>query len=200
MPLIDGDLTAAVKATDAAGNEVTDQRTFDLETANFVVEIESVSDGGNGDGVINATEHGSGGSVTVTGTGDAGTTVVLTIKDTNFSKEIPVDGDGNWTTTIAYTDIPTGEQTITIEATVKDQPGVPHQGFIDVDTIVAAPVVDESSTTDNNVTIGGVDKINLEGAKDGISLSGTAENGATVEVTFTTADGTQIATENNNSQ
>ena len=182
VPTIDGNLTATVKATDAAGNEAAaPTHTFVLDTAYFV-EIQSVSYTGDEDGIINADEHGT--NVTVTGVTDANATVDLKIGGI-IVPSVTADGAGNWTATISAGVIPTGDTTVAIEATVTDASGTPQTSTQDINIDTVAPTL--NTTTANNQTV------NLEDAQSGISLNGTAESGATVEVTFKT-DTDTIAT------
>ncbi|MEU6134591.1 Ig-like domain-containing protein [Nocardioides sp. NPDC047086] len=169
-PLADGEHTVTATQTDEAGNvsEPSAPVTFTVDTtAPDAPVITSPTDGSTTSDT----------TPTITGTGEPGATVEVTI-DGQVVGEATVDADGNWE--LPLTDpLADGEHTVT--ATQTDQagnvsdPSAPVTFTVDA-AAPEAPVItspaDGSSTQDTTPTI-----------------SGTAEPGTTVEVTI---DGTVV--------
>lgn len=115
---------------------------------------------------------------TLTGTAEAGATVDVTVNGNTYTTT--ADGDGNWS--VDVTDA-LGDNTydVTVQATDNsgnESPETTYNNVLTIDTTTAAPTLNSLSTMDATPT-----------------LTGTAEAGATVEVTVngntytTTADG-----------
>ncbi|WP_420837115.1 Ig-like domain-containing protein [Alexandriicola marinus] len=123
-----------------------------------------------GDGVVNAEEEAAG--VVLTGTTEEGSTVVVTINGTDY--EADVEGE-EWTVTIPPGDLPQGEYVQDVTVTATDEAGntATTDGSFDVDTV-------HEVTLDGPITADNV--INNAEAGQGVTLTGTAEPGATVVV------------------
>ncbi|WP_297729708.1 hypothetical protein, partial [Limnohabitans sp. Rim8] len=136
--------------------------------------------------VVNATTKAAG--LTVTGTTEAGS--VVTVKLGNTEKTAVTTGT-NWTVTFAAGDIPADGST-TLSAVAKKTgatDSTPTAAVaITVDTAVAAPVVG-AVATDNAVS--GAEKT------AGVAVSGTADAGASVAVTWGATTKTVTATGGN---
>ncbi|PRY76776.1 Ig-like domain-containing protein [Marivita geojedonensis] len=127
------------------------------------------------DGIINADERSDG--VEITGTTDPGSTVVVEMN--GYSRTAFVDAQGNWSVTFIATEIPVGEQDLTINATATDQVGnvSTTSGEVRLDTWVR--------NFDITSEAGGADGVvNAEEATQGMTVTGTTEPGATVVVTL----------------
>jgi hypothetical protein len=159
-----------VVATDDFNNStaISDGIQIDTEAA-VTVNTASIET----DGIINDVERTDG--VEVTGTTDPGSTVVVEMN--GYSREASVDDLGNWTVTFAATEIPLGEQDLTINASATDEVGnvSTASGDVRLDTLVR----DFDITSD----AGGADGVvNAEEAEQGMTVTGTTEPGASVTV------------------
>jgi hypothetical protein len=171
-----------IVATDAIGNAATTTATIEIDTISEVsIATSTVAD----DGTINGAEQSVG--VNLTGTAQAGSTVVVTFGTTTLAAT--VDANGNWTVDFPPSAIATGEYDATVTAVATDANGnsSTSTGTIQVDTFV-----NEFGYTS---TPGGADGvINASEVQAGLIVTGTAEAGSTVSVVL---DGvTQIATVN----
>ncbi len=159
-------------ATDAAGNSAsfTDQIVVDtVGTVSFATATVE------GDGVINAAEHADG--VTLTGTAQAGSTVVVGLGAA--TRTVTADSAGGWQAAFDPADIPTGEYDAQITAVATDPLGnvASATGSVAVDTAVTPFTL--------TGTPGGADSVvNAAEATQGIALTGMAEPGASVSVEF----------------
>jgi len=138
-----------------------------------------------GDNVVSAAEAAAG--VAVSGTAEAGSTVTVTWGST--TKTATADGSGNWSANFASGEVPADGNT-TISATARDAAGnTSAAGTLAVAVDTGAP----SAPTVANVA--GDNVVNAAEATAGVAVSGTAEAGSTVEVTWgsttktATADG-----------
>ncbi len=166
------DITVTATSTDLAGNMATATDTFHLDTTTGLT-VSTV--GIETDGVINHAERADG--VTLTGTAEAGSSVVVTFG--SASRPAVVDANGNWTVDFPASEIPQGEQTVNITAVSTDAAGnsATATGTVDVDTLVRNFAM--------NGAPGGADGvINASEAAQGMALTGTTEPGSTVLVTF----------------
>ena len=173
--------TVQVSATDAAGNTATTSGTLQVDTATRVT-----FDAGavGGDGVVNAAEADS---VTLTGTNEAGAAVVVTIAGVDY--EATVTG-GTWSLTLPAADVPEGEyiQNVTVTATDGFGNTASTTGTYRVDT--------ETAVTVNTATVEGDGVVNKAERADGVTLTGTAEAGASVAVTMAGVTQTVTASAN----
>ncbi|MVO14921.1 Ig-like domain-containing protein [Parasedimentitalea huanghaiensis] len=163
------DSTITVVSTDAAGNSSTSTHTVTVDTTTSI-SIDSLL---AGDNVINAAEHSSG--VTVTGTAEAGSTVVVTLGSVTHT--VTTDASGNWSSTYSSAEIPTGTYTSTLTAVSTDLAGntATTTGSVAVDTVAPTATVN---------TVEGNDVINAAEASNGVLLTGAGEPGASIDVTF----------------
>ncbi|ETW13456.1 hypothetical protein ATO8_05486 [Roseivivax marinus] len=167
-----------VIASDAIGNStrIADAVVVDTETS-----VSIHDDAVEGDGVVNAAERSDG--VTLTGAGEPGATVVVEMN--GASRTVTVAADGSWAVDFDATDLPEGEQIVTIRATAIDAAGNTEtaEGEIDVDTLVRNFAIDGG--------IGGADGVvNAAERAAGLTVTGTTEPGATVTLSLngTTAE------------
>uniref|UniRef100_UPI002491A735 Ig-like domain-containing protein n=1 Tax=Litoreibacter halocynthiae TaxID=1242689 RepID=UPI002491A735 len=181
------DVDVTITATDDAGNvtTITDVVRVDTVTVVDVVTIDGAATG-SGD-VINAVEHADG--VTLTGTGEVGANVVVTIEENGATATAVVDADGNWSVNFGADQISTGEYTSTVTVTSTDAYG-------NMATATAEMVVDtfaEVAITGNNSGVDGI----YNGAEVGNAtvMNGTAQAGSSVVVTLTGQNGEILGTQ-----
>ena len=172
------DATISVVATDAAGNSTSTSGSLHIDT-----EISASIDATQaGDNTINNAEDIAG--VTLTGKAEAGSSVVVSLA--GVSHTVIADGSGNWLSNFTSAEIPNGEYTAPITITATDTAG-------NVATAASSVTVDTTtSVTINTGFAGGDATINAAEAASGITLTGSAEAGASVMVTL--AGVTQAAT------
>ncbi|MEL7099888.1 MAG: Ig-like domain-containing protein [Pseudomonadota bacterium] len=159
-----------IVASDAVGNTTTITDTLVVDTVTDVTIATSTVEG---DGVINMAERADG--VTLTGTAQAGSSVVVTFG--TVSTTVTADADGNWAANFNAADIPTGEYDATVTAVATDAAGNTSEttGTVRVDTLV--------NTLNYTSTAGGADGIiNQAEAGAGLVVTGNAEPGSTVSV------------------
>ncbi|RLJ60091.1 Ig-like domain-containing protein [Litoreibacter meonggei] len=171
------DVDVIITATDDAGNvtTITDVVRVDTVTVVDVLTIDGAATG-SGD-VINAVEHADG--VTLTGTGEVGANVVVTIEENGATATAVVDADGNWSANFGADQVSTGEYSSTVTVTSTDAYGnqatATAEMVIDTLTVVAI--------TGNNSGADGI--YNDAEAASVAVLNGTAQSGASVVVTLT---------------
>lgn len=170
----EGETSVDVLATsiDAAGNVATANGIIAIDTTTNVAVMTA---GVEGDGVVNAAERADG--VTLTGTAEAGSTVMVTLG--TVTHQAVVAANGSWTADFATAEIPTGERNLNVTATSTDPAGntATANGSIDVDTLVR-----NFAITSNP---GGADAvINADEAAQGLVLTGTTEPGGTVTLSL----------------
>ncbi len=158
-------------ATTASGNVSTDSRTLNVDTLVNTLSADLVA----GDDVINAAEYNNG--VVVTGTVEAGSTVLVTIHDTQ--RTATVDANGNWTVTFEAGAFPEADYTTTMVVDVTDGAGNTdtHTRSILIDTV-------GSSLTLNPIPLGDDDIINQQEANAGLTISGVSEPNVEITVEF----------------
>ncbi len=176
------DFSVSATATDPLGNEssaATQPITVEPVLA-LTPTITPVS------GTFGPTELAAG--LVVFGTGRAGSTVTVDID--GVTQDATVDGDGNWTTTFAEADLPdaTGDYSVSATATLAgtsfSSGSVSGGGFsVDLDA-AAAPVLD---------AVAGNNAIELEESGSALTVTGTTDEGATVEVTIGSVTLTDVA-------
>jgi len=174
VPSGEQDVLVNAVATDAGGAQASDNATITFDT---IVNELSVTDlPGGADEVVNGAEAADG--VTVTGTVEPGSTVVVDFNGEEY--DATVGADGTWSLDIPAADIPEGDgETHTLEVTATDAAG-------NVDTITETFEID---TTVSVLTLdevpGGADEVvNAEEAEDGLTVEGTVEPGSTVSIVF----------------
>ncbi|MGP6088515.1 Ig-like domain-containing protein [Antarctobacter jejuensis] len=169
-------------STDLFGNSTTVVDVVQVDTENAVT-LENAPL--TGDNLVSGGEYDSG--LVLTGTGEAGATITVTVE--GVTKTATVDADGGWSVTFDKGDLPTGTYDTTAEIVSTDLAGnaVSMTHSFSVDT--------EMTLTVNTATVEGDGVINAAEAADGTVLTGTAEPGATVSLMAngvdydTTADG-----------
>ncbi|MDG1469953.1 MAG: Ig-like domain-containing protein [Ascidiaceihabitans sp.] len=160
-----------IVATDAIGNASTTTATIVIDTISEVtIETNTTA----GDGTINAAEQAAG--VTLTGTAQVGSTVDVTFGGTTLPAV--VDSQGVWSVVFPSSAIATGEYDATVTAVATEANGnsATTTGTIHVDTISEVSV--STSTVAGDGTINGAEQA------AGVTLTGTAQAGSTVDVTF----------------
>ena len=159
-----------VIATDSFNNSTTLNDGIEIDTVSGVTINTTTIET---DGIINAEERTDG--VQITGTTDVGSTVVVEMN--GYTRTAFVDAQGNWSVTFIATEIPVGEQNLTINATSTDDVGNTSSatGQVVLDTWVR--------NFDITSQAGGADGIvNAEEAAQGMVVTGTTEPGASVSV------------------
>ncbi len=170
ITVTEGALDVAVTSTDAAGNVATASGSVmvDLET------MVAVADGlVEGDGVVNADERAD--DVPLTGIAEAGAAIAVTVAGSTF--DTTADASGNWSITIPAALVPEGETSLPVSVLATDVAGntATAQGSIAIDTVTTVTLVTD--------TVEGDGVINATEQADGVTLTGTAEAGASVTVT-----------------
>lgn len=172
--------TVTATVTDAYGNAATYTHDIqiDLETS---LTVDAGSAGG--DGVVNAAEMTGG--VTLTGTGEAGATVTVTVE--GVTRTTTVGEDGTWSVLYEDGTLPEGTYTTDVTATSTDTAGnsTSATGLFDIDTATGVAIDAGHS--------GGDETINLTESQQAMVFTGTAEAGATVVVTLAGVSVTTVA-------
>ncbi|KEJ89867.1 Ig-like domain-containing protein [Sulfitobacter donghicola] len=180
----DGVYDSVVTVTDGDGNEtVLDGPSFEIDTIapeiSFTSGTESTGD------FFNEVTFEDG--VTLTGTGEAGATLAITIA--GITQTTVVSETGSWTVSWDPGTLDAGEYTTGITAVTTDSFGNTRSY---TETLVVDTV---TSVTVETATVGGDGTINSVEHADGVSFNGTAQAGSSVEVTVAGITQTVIATE-----
>lgn len=160
-----------VVAPDGTTYDDLDGPTIDIDTdAPTVIITEGTQSVGD---IVSGDEQASG--TVITGTGEAGASVTLEID--GETQTTTVAEDGTWSVTFTSTQISTGEYETDITITTTDAHGnsTVSTDVLEVDT--------ETSVTIDTGLSGGDDIITAAEAAAGVAITGTAEAGATVQVT-----------------
>lgn len=173
------DAPVSVTATDANGNTETVDGTLRVDTA---TEVAIDANQAGGDDIVNNSEANAG--LTLTGTGEPGAAVSVTVE--GVTREATVGDDGTWAAVFEAGALPAGEYDTTVSVTSTDTAGNTATATADlhVDTLV------DPLTLDSGVE--GDDVVNLTERSDGVTLTGTVEPGSTVVVQLGSA--TETAT------
>lgn len=174
------DSTVSATVTDAYGNAAT-------YTHDILIDLETnltVDGGTGGDGTVNAAEMAAG--VTLTGAGEAGASVTVTVE--GVSRTTTVAEDGTWSVTYENGTLPEGTYSTEVTATSTDLAGnsTSATGTFNIDTATGVAIDAGHS--------GGDETVNSAESQQIMGFTGTAEPGATVVVTLagvsvtTTAD------------
>ena len=163
------DATITVATTDAAGNPETVTATVRIDTETSVSIDAPIA----GDNIINAAEAAAG--VTLTGTAQAGSAVEVTLQGVTHT--VTAASDGQWSSIFTTAEIPSGEYIADVSVTSQDAAGnsATTTGTVRVDTEMAVTLA---------APIAGGNIINAAEATAGVTLTGTAQAGETVEVTL----------------
>ena len=136
-----------------------------------------------GDDLVNGSEAASG--LTLTGTGEPGASVSVTVE--GVTRSATVDADGNWAAEFEAGSLPAGEYDTTVSVTSTDAAGntATATAGLRVDTLVDPLTLESGSIEGDNV-------VNNTEHSDGVTLTGTVEPGSTVVVQLGSA--TETAT------
>ncbi|AUQ51366.1 Bacterial Ig-like domain protein (group 3)/Putative flagellar system-associated repeat protein [Phaeobacter inhibens] len=170
IPTGEYDANVSVTATDALGNTASTTGTVRVDTETEVALSNPLA----GDNLINAVEANNG--LDLTGTAEAGASVVVQLG--NATRTVRANAQGQWTASFAGSDIADGTYDTTVTATATDAYG---------NTASASSQIHVDTTTSvglDNGQAGGDDVLNGAEAAGGLTLTGTAEAGASVAVTF----------------
>ena len=170
----DGSFDTSVLFTHVATGETTvlDGPAYVIDTTGPDVAItagtQSVSHVVNGEEIA--------GGVTLEGTGEAGATLQITIAD--VTRTVTVNDAGTWSATWQAGTLAEGEYEtgVTVVATDSFGNSTTISDTLEVDTVTNVSI--DTSSVEGDGTI------NADEAGDGVVLTGTAQPGATVEVTF----------------
>lgn len=164
----DAEVTAT--ATDAFGNTETATSTIRVDTINSVA-IDAGQAGG--DDLVNNAEASAG--VTLTGTGEPGASVSVTVE--GVTRNTTVQSDGTWAADFEAGSLPAGEYDTTVSVTSTDAAGNTASATADlrVDTLVDPLTVETASVEGDGI-------VNHSERSDGVTLTGTVEPGSTVAV------------------
>lgn len=170
IPAGEYEVPFTVKATDPLGNKTVINDTLVIDTVPHPITFNPVTQ----DNTINHSENGAG--FTISGTSTAGATLVVTLQ--GISQTVTVGSNGSWTASYTAGSLTAGEYDATITATTTDVAGnvtnSSHTFRVDTTTSVAfAPV----AIAADNV-------INAVEAAAGVTMTGTAQPGATVQVAW----------------
>jgi large repetitive protein len=171
FPEGDYEATVTAVATDRAGNSTTTTSVLHIDTEGTVT-IEPGTDGG--EPVVNTGNAADG--VELSGSAEPGSTVTVDYDGESYEAE--VDENGDWTVTVPAEDVASGEYEVEVTVTATDGAGnsTTTTATVTVDTETQVTVDDDYAGSDLLI---GADE-----ADAGVTFTGTAEPGATVEVTF----------------
>lgn len=169
IPQGEYDAAVSVTATDTAGNTATASSTLHVDT-----ELSVAIDAGQagGDGIANAAEVAAG--LTLTGTADAGSSVLVNLQ--GVTKTVTAANDGTWSATYASTEIAQGEYDATLTVTATDTAGnvATSSSTVEIDTSTSTSIAVQQATIDGSV--------NAADIQNGVVLDGSAEAGAQISV------------------
>jgi len=164
--------TVQVTATDVAGNTASTSHALRIDTEVTPFTRTTLSTGA--DNVLNAAEAANG--LTVTGTVEPGSTVVVRF-GSGATRSATVAADGTWTVTVPAGEVPAGQNNVTLTATATDAAG--NSRTLTETVAVDTTVVNFAATSG---TIGGDGILNAAEVAAGMTMSGTAEVGATLVI------------------
>lgn len=169
----DGSTAITATATDSVGNTSSVMRTVVVDT----VTTAAINPTQVGDNVVSGAERGAGFSLR--GTAEAGATVAVTLE--NVTHTVIAGTDGTWTASYGVNEIRGGTYPSTVSITSTDIAG-------NTATATRAITVDTQTNVAFNLGQTGGDNI-ISGAERlaGITLTGMAEAGASVVVSFENA-------------
>ncbi len=171
-----GTLSADITSTDPAGNSTSVSFDIPVDTETSVsVDTANVE----GDGTINLVEAQDG--FTLTGTAEPNASIQGVLTPAGGGAGVPftatADASGNWSYDMPASVVPIGAETtfdVTVEATDAAGNTATSSGTIAIDTLTSVGV--ETGTVEGDGTI------NASERADGVTLTGTAQPGATVVV------------------
>ena len=174
------EIPVVVKATDAAGNSTT---VNDMLVVDTMTSVAFTGQPGGSDSIVNAAEAASG--VILQGTAEAGAAISVVWNGTTVTTT--ANSSGVWTVNYAASAVTSGTYDATATVTSTDIHGnsATATQVVHVDTMTSVAV--------NAGQAGGDDFVNAAEAAGGLTLTGTAEAGATVTVVFEGATRTVTA-------
>ncbi|WP_417246631.1 Ig-like domain-containing protein [Celeribacter sp.] len=174
------DSTVTATVTDAYGNAAT--YTHDI-AIDLEASVSVDSDSAGGDGTVNLSEMNAG--VTLTGMGEAGASVTVTVE--GVERTTTVGEDGTWSVLYENGTLPEGTYTTDVSAVSTDLAGntTSATGAFEIDTETGVAIDAGHS--------GGDETINLSESQQAMNFTGTAEAGATVVVTLAGVSVTTVA-------
>ena len=183
----DGDYTVDVTVNEPDGTET------ELEGPSISIDttapVSEVAEGTlDTSGIVNADDFDSG--VDVSGTGEAGSTIEVTIE--GHTETTTVQEDGSWSVSFDPSDLPAGDYETQMSVVSTDQAGNSSTitETVSIDTVYNALEITTGSSSSNSLI--NSDAVQTEG---GVVINGTTEPGATVTVAIgelsqeVTADG-----------
>ena len=184
IPAGESNGTLTIKATDHVGNTSTLTETIRIDT---VVNNLATTGKIAGDDIVNAAERVDG--VTIQGTVEPNSTVVITLAS-GASHTVTVGSNGIWTTTFSASELPqgTGTETVTVTATDAAQNVKTITDSFAFDTV--APVaLDVTAIMKSNGNSSILERVEVGGVTEDVSLFRVDGTGAARELTFTDSDG-----------
>lgn len=170
----DGLYEAVVTVTTSGGDIILDGPGYLIDTTGPLIEIDSGT--GSVNDFFNAESFAKG--VTITGRGEPGASLMAKIA--GIEQSTTVAEDGSWSLSWDAGSLQSGEYTS--EFTIVSGDALGNTTTV-VDTLVVDTVAEVSIATDSVETDGIVNAVERE---DGVTLTGTAQAGSTVEVRFGT--------------
>ncbi|WP_425037881.1 Ig-like domain-containing protein [Primorskyibacter sp. S187A] len=178
-----GEYTTGVTVTsqDSYGNSSSLTQTVEVDTVGSVA-FDVVSIGG--DGVVNGAEQAAG--ITMTGTAEAGSTVVLTVDGVTYP-EVIATGEGRWSVDIPGGVLPEGETSVDVSVIATDPAGntSTDTDTLDIDTYVQPLAMSSVPGGDDAV-------VNAAEAAAGFTLTGSVEAGSSLTVVVGTTSHTAV--------
>ncbi|WP_211246200.1 Ig-like domain-containing protein [Cereibacter changlensis] len=179
----DGPATVTAVATDTVGNTgAAGSRGIEIDTQDPTAPL--VNPVGVA-GVVNAAEAAAG--LTLGGSAEPGSTVSVSFG--SFTVEVPAGQDGLWGVTLSPGELP-ADGSATLEVVATDA-----AGNIGTSTTVAVEIDTTAPAAPSILAVTGDDLVDSDEALEAVTVSGTAEAGATVTISFggaeqrATADG-----------
>ena len=162
-------------ATDVHDN-VSAEATQDL-IVDTISEVSIASGMYGDDAIVNLVESQSTSGITLTGTAQAGSSVLVTMN--NVTHSATANDQGQWSVTYASGELPSGEKTAQVDVQATDANGnvSTTTGSVEFDTVVT----DFAKTSG---TVAGDNIINAAEAENGVTVTGTVEAGSSVTVTL----------------
>jgi hypothetical protein len=170
----DGDYTVDVTVTEPDGTETElEGPSISIDTTPPVAEV---SEGTlDTSGIVNADDFDNG--VDVSGTGEAGATIEVTIE--GHTETTTVQENGSWSVTFDPSDLPEGDYETQMSVVSTDQAGNSSTitETVSIDTVYNALEITTGSSSSNSLI--NSEAVQTEG---GVVITGTTEPGATVTV------------------
>ncbi len=185
FPAGEYDVTVTAVATDANGNSQTAVATLPVDTITHVDLTTIDGDAVNSGAVINAAERADG--VTMSGTGEPNGAITVTVPG-GGTATTTVNANGLWSVNFAPGDIPQGETSVPVTVSIVGDAGntATSTQVMEIDTVTRVEI------TDNNAGPDGVYN-NVEAGRE-VTINGTAQANASVEVTLRNAAGDFLGT------